>query len=103
MTHMFLWRTVISTFVWPSLHVCDGRSSEFVSEVQNVLHAKAHGTFKTEREAVNPACPHWARMLVFIVHCPSIKSREKPMSSEPGKRRAQVSLARIFTYGNRSI
>jgi hypothetical protein len=39
------------------------------SEVRNVLHAKAHGTFKTERVAVNPARPHWARLLVFIVHC----------------------------------
>jgi hypothetical protein len=46
-------------------------SFESVSELRNVLHAKAHGTFKIERVAVSPAYPYWARMLVFvvIVHC----------------------------------
>jgi hypothetical protein len=50
------------------MHVCDGRSSESVSEVRNVLHAKAHGAFKTERVAVNPARPYWARRYAGF-HC----------------------------------
>ena len=58
------------------------RGSESVSELRNVLHARAHGTFKIERVAVNPACPHWAHMLVFIVHCSrSLTWTEQPSPS----------------------
>jgi hypothetical protein len=57
------------TLLLPSLYACDGRGSESISELRNVLRAKAHGTIVVDRVAVNPACPYWAHMLVslFIV------------------------------------
>jgi hypothetical protein len=102
------------SFSLPSLCACDGRGSESVSELRNVLRTKAHGTIVVDRVAVNPAGPYWAHgwFSLFIVRglqlkLPSRKNLTKvestPVASQSSTKHTARDLLGVVNYDHSKI